>query len=682
MTDDIIATTLLYSLPPNFRSFKENYNQIRSTKPNDTPNLDYLYERLHIEEVKQIRLKEERKARDRARKEASSNNNNPSSSTSYNSRPKQNYKDKSRLKYTYPKYGQTSHTKDRCQTKDPSKAPRSFKDRIATNTDNKPIDDIGSTTETNLTTFRDAYSYADGLGTAPSPALHANAANTSSQIHSARACRELQESGGASTSNTEVRRSSLAKRTLGAFLVGISYILDIQLADTRANIHIINNIKQFKKETFRLFNEYSIDISTTNRSTSLEVKGRGVVQVILINPDGSPVKVLLLEVAYTPQGKYNLFSGGIFAKKAKLTSVYNDQYMTQINDQGYKIRHATFENRLYYLNIEKTLSPFESGEVIIVIVNFDNPVQKQHRRLRHLGFQNILNLLDSSTGMEIIAAQIRAKLKVICPICTITRALVKISRDLAKRHARELGQMVHIDVQGLYPIEGFDSTKYFLFITDDYTRYTWSARFDRKYQLLEVFKSLVKIIQKAYNITIRYYRLDNEFKRGPVSKWCDTYSIVREPIKPYVYYQNRVAKRTNRIIREKTAPIVQETSISRQVSKIISAKGIELLQVSSIPENLWPEAIQHAIQLKNRTPARALRKKEAKTPYEALKGNKPTLTRERIWGSRAYITYPLEFRTSAEITKLHSPRGQLGYFVGYKSEAIYHIYSPKKHKVY
>ena len=128
--------------------------------------------------------------------------------------------------------------------------------------------------------------------------------------------------------------------------------------------------------------------------------------------------------------------------------------------------------------------------------------------------------------------------------------------------------------------------------------------------------------------------------------------------------------------------MVQETSISGQISKIISEKGTELLRVSSIPENLWPEAIQHAVWLKNRTPARALRKKDAKTPYEALKGNKPTLTRERIWGSRAYVTYPPEFRDRADMTKLHSPRGWLGYFVGCESEAMYHIYSPEKHKVY
>src|SRR4051794_36862776 len=61
-------------------------------------------------------------------------------------------------------------------------------------------------------------------------------------------------------------------------------------------------------------------------------------------------------------------------------------------------------------------------------------------------------------GKHATAAQMRAKLKAVCPVCAITRALVKIPRDPAKRHAQEPGQMVHVDVWGPYPIEGFDGT--------------------------------------------------------------------------------------------------------------------------------------------------------------------------------------------------------------------------------
>jgi hypothetical protein len=58
----------------------------------------------------------------------------------------------------------------------------------------------------------------------------------------------------------------------------------------------------------------------------------------------------------------------------------------------------------------------------------------------------MLKLLNSSTRIEVTAAQIRAKLKAVCPVCAVTRALVKIPRDLAKRYAREPRQIVHINV--------------------------------------------------------------------------------------------------------------------------------------------------------------------------------------------------------------------------------------------
>lgn len=65
-------------------------------------------------------------------------------------------------------------------------------------------------------------------------------------------------------------------------------------------MHIINNIKWFKKDTFRPFNNYIINISTANRSTTLKVKGGGIAQVILKCLNGFLVTVSLLEVAYTP----------------------------------------------------------------------------------------------------------------------------------------------------------------------------------------------------------------------------------------------------------------------------------------------------------------------------------------------------------------------------------------------
>jgi hypothetical protein len=52
-----------------------------------------------------------------------------------------------------------------------------------------------------------------------------------------------------------------------------------------------------------------------------------------------------------------------------------------------------------------------------------------------------------------------------------------------------------------------------------------------------------------------------------------------------------------------------------------------------LPANLWPEIIQAAVYLNNRTPKRQL---SWKTPYEALTQSKPNLSHLRIYGCRAY----------------------------------------------
>ena len=166
MTDDMFATALLHGLPSNFRIFKENYDWVRSIKPDDPPDLDYLFERLHVEEAKQIRLKDERRVKDRVRKEASNAdhaNVGHVNSPAYTTNRKQRRERNGQLKCTYSGCGKVGHTEETCWTKYPGKAPSSLKDKLALDTNNKTIVGMGGTTTTDLNTFKNAYSDADDL---------------------------------------------------------------------------------------------------------------------------------------------------------------------------------------------------------------------------------------------------------------------------------------------------------------------------------------------------------------------------------------------------------------------------------------------------------------------------------------------------------------------------------------
>jgi hypothetical protein len=77
---------------------------------------------------------------------------------------------------------------------------------------------------------------------------------------------------------------------------------------------------------------------------------------------------------------------------------------------------------------------------------------------------------------------------------------------------------MYADTWGPYLIEGFDGIRYFLFITDEFTRYTWYARFSSKRELPEVFRTLYKRIERTHGFVIRMYRFNGEFSNGPIGK--------------------------------------------------------------------------------------------------------------------------------------------------------------------
>jgi hypothetical protein len=92
-----------------------------------------------------------------------------------------------------------------------------------------------------------------------------------------------------------------------------------------------------------------------------------------------------------------------------------------------------------------------------------------------------------------------------------------------------------------------------------------------------------------------------------------------------------------------------------------------------LPANLWPEIVQAAVYLNNRTPKHQL---SWKTPYEVLTQSKPNLSHLRVYSYRAY---PLN-KHIPRLEKLQA-RAHIGYLTGYDSSNIYRVWIPSQEKV-
>jgi hypothetical protein len=148
------------------------------------------------------------------------------------------------------------------------------------------------------------------------------------------------------------------------------------------------------------------------------------------------------------------------------------------------------------------------------------------------------------------------------------------------------------------------------------------------------------------------------------NEFCKEEGIKKEESPPYQPEQNPFSERSGAIIIKKSRSLILD---------------------SNLPDYLWPEAINAAIYIINRTPIRSL---GWVTPHEALyiklsenqrpstMKQKPDISNLRIYGCKTY----------ARITKIPrlqklKPRALIGYLVSYIASNIWRIWIPNKQKV-
>lgn len=80
-----------------------------------------------------------------------------------------------------------------------------------------------------------------------------------------------------------------------------------------------------------------------------------------------------------------------------------------------------------------TMPPGARPPFVYPDVDFTDPVWKWHRRLSHIGLDNLRKLLYVAEGIDLTDKQIKAKLGMICPICATTKAVNRVLKDPTTR---------------------------------------------------------------------------------------------------------------------------------------------------------------------------------------------------------------------------------------------------------
>ena len=190
------------------------------------------------------------------------------------------------------------------------------------------------------------------------------------------------------------------------------------------------------------------------------------------------------------------------------------------------------------------------------------------------------------------------------------------------------GQLVHSDVMGPFKPSHYGGLRYAITFIDDHSRYT-SVYFmrtkDEAPLMLKRFTAdCSAFLLRSGRTSACTIRTDNggEYLSDEWADVCESDGTRHQTSNPYNPRQNGISEITNR-------------SLCRIARAALSESGLSL--------SLWPEALQHAATVLNRTPHSTLG--PATTPYERATGNKPRIGHIMPFGRRAYVLKPKVART-------------------------------------
>lgn len=289
-----------------------------------------------------------------------------------------------------------------------------------------------------------------------------------------------------------------------------------------------------------------------------------------------------------------------------------------------------------------------------------------HRRMGHLNTTALDHLSEHTAG-----AKVKGPTLIDCDACIKAKAKRIPSRRTPQERAERPYWRIYVDI---FPFTtSYNGKTAALVIKDDYTRMLEVKVLNNATQdeILGHLQSLRNKVKHEFNLYLCRIHRDNDPAFGnDYTTWITRKGITEEPTAPYTSAQNGPAERSGGVLATKAG------------SMIIGA---------NLPQELWPEAIQAAAYLHNRSPQQSL---EWETPFQRLhkwlrennrhtgyKETLPDITHLKAYGCRAYPLTTEALENTQKRNLKTTAHAEAGYLVGYASSNIFKIWIPDRDEV-
>ncbi|GAU43961.1 hypothetical protein TSUD_283880 [Trifolium subterraneum] len=372
--------------------------------------------------------------------------------------------------------------------------------------------------------------------------------------------------------------------------------------DSGCSNHMIGN-----KDWLYEFDPSFRDSVRLGNDAKMCVMGKGNVKLFM---NGS-IHVIS-NVYYLPGLNTNLLSVGQLQQK-NVTIIFKNDACRAYHDEKGLIFSTQMSANIMYILAAPVIVP------MCLQTSIEDKTQLWHNRYGHLSVKGlkILNSKDMVKGLPALG-----EMNERCTDCLIGKQQREVIPKQAKWRATTKLQLIHSDICGPINPCSNGGKRYFLTLTDDFSRKTWVYILKEKSEAFETFRNFKAMVELKSGCVIQMLRTDRggEFTSNAFNEFCKSKGIKRQLTTAYTPQQNGVSERKNRTL----------LNIVRS-----------MLACRNVPKSFWPEALKWAAYVMNRSPTSSVRDM---TPEEAWSGVKPSVKHFRTFGCLAYAHVPYSQR--------------------------------------
>lgn len=351
------------------------------------------------------------------------------------------------------------------------------------------------------------------------------------------------------------------------------------LVDSGATSHMTND-REFIK------NMEKTDISYTVANGQL-MAAEGIGQLVTKN-------FTFNGTVYVPDVACNLLSVSSICSKGGEVTFTNDE-VTIKKDGIMALTGQKCSNGTYVVDLEKDLA--NSNEQVMSVV--------AHRKLGHLGVENMKKLQKISSGLKMNFSEVLN-----CDICKLAgQKSLPFKGHLPK--AQKLLEIVSSDVGGPIEVPTFDGERYYITFQDTYSRFNEVHLFKYKSEVADIVKSYILRVENEMNTKVVTFKCDNGTEYSPLKEWFKEKGIILDNTPPYCPQINGGSERLNLTLCTKMRALLFDSGLSKE---------------------MWGEAIKVACYLTNRSPFAG----GNVTPYELWYGKQPDLSNLQLFGCNCF----------------------------------------------